>query len=70
METLIINIPEKKSDLVKSLLKELGVSFKEEKKSKKNFKEQLLDSPVWTDQDFENMELAAKSFNSLKPAKW
>jgi len=28
METLIINIPEKKSELVKQLLKELGVKFK------------------------------------------
>ena len=34
METLVINIPEKKSALVKKLLKELGVTI-DEKKSKK-----------------------------------
>ena len=34
METLIINVPEKKSALVKKLLKELGVTI-EAKKSKR-----------------------------------
>ncbi|QDW26355.1 hypothetical protein FFJ24_016645 [Pedobacter sp. KBS0701] len=34
METLIINIPEKKSELVKQLLRELGVTFKKESASK------------------------------------
>jgi len=36
METLIINIPEKKSELVKQLLKELGVTFKKENSDKFN----------------------------------
>jgi hypothetical protein len=35
METLIINVPEKKSALVKKLLKELGVTI-EAKRSKKS----------------------------------
>jgi hypothetical protein len=34
METLIINIPDKKSALVKKLLKELGVTIKTDKKNK------------------------------------
>jgi len=34
METLIINIPEKKSELVKELLKELGVTFRKESAGK------------------------------------
>jgi len=34
METLIINIPEKKSELVKQLLKELGVTFRKERTDK------------------------------------
>lgn len=36
METLIINIPEKKSELVKQLLKELGVTFKRENPDNSN----------------------------------
>jgi len=36
METLIINIPEKKSELVKQLLKELGVTFKRENSDNSN----------------------------------
>lgn len=35
METLIINIPEKKSALVKQLLKELGVTIKADKAATK-----------------------------------
>lgn len=70
METLIINIPEQKSDLVKTLLTELGVTFKKDIVLEKTFKEQLTNSPTWTEENFEDMELAAKSFDSLKPAKW
>jgi hypothetical protein len=36
METLIINIPEKKSALVKQLLKELGVTIDSPSKAKKS----------------------------------
>lgn len=36
METLVINIPDKKSALVKQLLKELGVTINTEKKVKSN----------------------------------
>ncbi|WP_295649659.1 hypothetical protein [uncultured Mucilaginibacter sp.] len=36
METLIINIPEKKSALVKQLLKELGVTIDSASKTKKS----------------------------------
>jgi hypothetical protein len=34
METLIINVPEKKSTLVKQLLKELGVTIQNKTKAK------------------------------------
>jgi hypothetical protein len=34
METLIINVPEKKSTLVKQLLKELGVAIENKTKAK------------------------------------
>ncbi|BAU55509.1 hypothetical protein [Mucilaginibacter gotjawali] len=34
METLIINVPEKKSTLVKQLLKELGVTIENKTKAK------------------------------------
>ena len=36
METLIINIPEKKTALVKQLLKELGVTFRKKTEDKSN----------------------------------
>ena len=42
METLIINIPEKKSALVKQLLKELGVTIKKAEISKSSKKPNAL----------------------------
>lgn len=71
METLIINIPEEKSNLVKSLLTELGVTFQNEKKqSIDDFKKALLNISVWTEEELETMESARKSFDSFKPVEW
>nr|WP_294895718.1 hypothetical protein [uncultured Pedobacter sp.] len=51
METLIINIPEQKSDLVKTLLTELGVTFQKEVQSEKIRKEKLLKISVWSEEE-------------------
>ncbi len=69
METLLINIPETKSDLVKMLLTELGVTYEEKKFEMTSFKEEVLKISVWEEKDFQYIELATKNFNSLEPAK-
>jgi hypothetical protein len=70
METIIINIPDKKSKLVKQILKELGVTIQEKSTPGKNYREKLLQGPVWTDDEVKLIEDAGKSFDSLKPAQW
>lgn len=70
MEKLIINVPEEKSQLVKQLLKELGVTIEQEKMDIEAYREKLLQVGVWSDEDLKPIEEARSHFNSLKPAKW
>ncbi|MDR3695026.1 hypothetical protein [Mucilaginibacter sp.] len=50
METLIIKIPEKKSALVKQILKGLGVTIQPAgKTSPSGYKQKLANVSVWTD---------------------
>jgi hypothetical protein len=52
METLIINIPEKKSTLVKQILKGLGVTIQEAGKTNLSaYKQKIAKVSVWTDDD-------------------
>lgn len=70
MERLIIDIPDKKSALVKQLLKELGVTIKNESdKSMSDYQKNLLKISVWTDDDLKVFEENKKSFD-WKPEKW
>lgn len=68
METLIINILEQKSDLVKTPLTELGVTFQKEVQSEKIRKEKLLKISVWSEEEIAEIEKAGKGFNHIKPA--
>lgn len=74
MTTLTINIPDNKSELVKQLLVELGVSFEDAAAGQTNnsskLKEALLKVSVWSDEDLKPIEEAMNHFNSIKPAKW
>jgi len=68
METLIINIPEKKSTLVKQILKGLGVTIQQtDKTSISGYKQKLANVSVWTDDDLKVFDESKKAFESLKP---
>ncbi len=71
METLIIDVPEKKSILVKQLLEELGVTIKSSSKSDiTTYKQTLANIPVWTDEDLKVFEESKRAFEDLKPPQW
>lgn len=68
MERLIINIPEKKSTLVKQILKELGVVIQAEQKiSQSDFKKNLTNVSVWSDEDLKVFDDTKSAFDNLKP---
>lgn len=70
METLIINIPDKKSKLVKQILKGLGVTIQEKHFSNTSYKDKIQHVSVWTEDDLKSFENAKNSFESLNPAQW
>ena len=71
METLIINIPDKKSTLVKQILKGLGVTIQENNQTKQTtYKKKILKVSTWADEDLNNFETGRKSFESLNPQQW
>jgi len=72
METLTIHVPDTKSELVKQILAELGVTIDApDSVISKNiaYKEALTKVSVWTDEEVKVVEEAGKHFN-FKPAKW
>ena len=71
METLIINIPNKKLELVKQILTGLGVTIQQpEKEELSDYKKNLLKVSVWTDDAIKPIEEASKGFESFKPQQW
>lgn len=70
MEKLIIHVPTSKSQLVKQLLKELGVAVEQEKIDKEAHLKEIANMPVWSDEDLKPIEKARSHFDSLKPAQW
>lgn len=71
METLIINIPDKKSTLVKQILKGLGVTIQENSQTKESaYRKKLLKVSTWATEDLENLEDSRKSFENLSPQQW
>lgn len=71
METLIINIPDKKSTLVKQILKGLGVTIQENSLAKKSaYKKKLLKVSTWTEEDLKSFEDSRNAFESLSPQQW
>jgi len=71
METLTINIPDKKSALVKQILKGLGVTIQGQNKNEEAaYKKKLLEVTVWSSDDLRHTEAARMSFETLKPQQW
>lgn len=71
METLVIKIPEKKSALVRQILKSLGVTIQPTgKTSLSGYKQKLANVSVWTDDDLKVFEESKKAFENLKPQQW
>ncbi|MGI4750108.1 MAG: hypothetical protein ACRYFB_05710 [Janthinobacterium lividum] len=70
MEKLIINVPERKSALVKELLKELGVTIERDTIDREAHLKKIAEMPVWDEEDLKQMEEARSHFDSIKPAQW
>ena len=71
MERLIINIPETKSTLVKQILRELGVVIQTEQQiSQSDFKKDLKNVSVWSDEDLKVFDDTKSAFENLKPQQW
>lgn len=71
MERLTINIPEKKSTLVKQILKGLGVTIQQENSTNTAiYKEKLTKVSTWQEDDLKFLEETKKAFENLKPQQW
>lgn len=70
MEKLIINVPEEKSQLVKALLKELGVTIEQEKMDMEAYRKDLAQVSTWNEEDLKVFEENTQHFNSINPPKW
>lgn len=66
MEKLIINIPEEKSQLVKQLLKELGVTIEQEKMDMEAYRKDLAQISTWTDEEVKIFEETIKHLNNTE----
>lgn len=71
MERLVIEIPEKKSTLIKQLLTELGAVIKQENPPVlSDRKKSLANISVWSDDDLKVSEESKQAFNNWKPEEW
>ena len=71
MERLIIDIPEKKSGLIKQILKGLGVIIQEDDHEKSiNYKQKITTISTWTDNDLKVFKDNKNAFENFKPQQW
>jgi len=71
MEKLIINIPDKRSNIVKQILLGLGVAIQGTALPVKgNYRQKLLNVSIWTDDDLKAFEDGKQGFNNLKAEEW
>lgn len=66
MEKLIINVPKEKSQLVKELLKELGVTIEKEKMDMEAYRKDLAQVSTWTDEEVKIFEETIKHLNNTE----
>lgn len=71
MIRLIINVPDKKSTLVKQILEGLGVTIQQtDKKGISDYKKKLATVSIWTDDDLKVVEEGRKAFENLQSEQW
>lgn len=71
MERLVISIPERKSNLVKRILKVLGVAVQQESQSNRAaYRKKLTKVAIWSDEDLNIFEESKKAFGNLRPQQW
>lgn len=66
MEKLIIHVPASKSQLVKQLLKELGVTIEQEKMDVEAYRKDLAQVSTWTDEEVKIFEETIKHLNNTE----
>ena len=71
MERLVIKVPEKKSSLVRQILRGLGVVVLQDNNvSHSSYKQKLTSISTWDDDEVKKIEESKKSFQSLKGEQW
>jgi len=71
MEKLIINVPERKSTLVKQILLGLGVTIQGASVATENhYKEKLVGVSVWSDDELKAFDETKEAFNNLNTEEW
>lgn len=69
MTKLIIEVPDEKIQMVKDILKAIGVKHSSLPKHKTK-KEALTNVSVWTEKDIDAIETVSKSMQSLSIKEW
>ena len=72
MQRLVINVPDRKSNLVKQILKELGVTFQQETKPSgpSAYEKKLTKVSTWSDKDISTLEESKNAFGDIEPQQW
>ncbi|MFC0513833.1 hypothetical protein ACFFGT_06470 [Mucilaginibacter angelicae] len=71
METLVINIPDNKSTVVKQILKELGVTIQQASQSSvSDYKKKILQASYWSEEDLKVFDETKKAFENFNSPKW
>jgi hypothetical protein len=71
MEKLVIDIPDKRSSIVKQILQGLGVTIHGVALPVKgNYRQKLLNISAWTEDDLKVFEENKQGFNDLKAEEW
>lgn len=71
MEKLTISIPDQKSDLVKQILKGMGVLIQgAATTTSSSYREKLKKVSTWNEKDLETLEHAKTAFSNFKAEEW
>lgn len=71
MKKLVIDIPDKRSSIVKQILQGLRVTIHEVALPVKgNYREKLLNVSAWTEDELKVFEENKQRFNNLKAEEW
>ncbi|QBQ40281.1 hypothetical protein [Sphingobacterium psychroaquaticum] len=71
MDKLILNIPKKKSTLIKKFLNDQGISYsKEDEFNSNKYKQKLKKISTWSKQDLEILKKVSGTITGIKIPKW